>query len=120
MIAISDQVARRFTGQRGADRITVIPPVGPVPEVRFPPCTASELGAGQDAPLVVLVGRLHPQKDVGTLLQATVTVRERHPDLIVAVAGDGPRAGGRSLGRPAGWAWIPPFASSANATMPPT
>ena len=44
VIAISDQVARRFTGQRGADHITVIPPVGPAPEARSPAAVRSELG----------------------------------------------------------------------------
>ena len=30
-IAISDEAARHFSGLKGADRITVIPPVGPMP-----------------------------------------------------------------------------------------
>ena len=90
VIAISDQVARRFTGLRGADRITVVAPVGPAPQTRRAGEVRVEVGAHEGAPLVVLVGRLHPQKDVGTLLEATVEVRDRHPDVVVAVAGDGP------------------------------
>jgi glycosyltransferase involved in cell wall biosynthesis len=91
VIAISDQVARRFAGLRGADRITVVPPVGPVALSRQGADVRAELGVENDAPLVLLVGRLHPQKDVGGLLEATVEVRRRHPGVVVAVAGDGPQ-----------------------------
>ncbi|MDQ6697908.1 MAG: glycosyltransferase family 4 protein, partial [Actinomycetota bacterium] len=90
VIAISDQVARRFAGVRGADRITVIAPVGLVPEPREASDVRRELGVDDDAPLIVLVGRLHPQKDIGNLLEASVELRGRYADLVVLVAGDGP------------------------------
>lgn len=99
VIAISDQVARRFAGVRGADRITVIAPVGLVARPRDPVDVRRDLGVDDNAPLVVLVGRLHPQKDIGSLLEASVVLRRRYADLIVVVAGDGPQRA--SLGQQA-------------------
>ncbi|WCO65860.1 glycosyltransferase [Iamia majanohamensis] len=46
-----------------------------------------ELGVGTGAPLVVTVGRHEFQKDHLTLLAAVRRLRERHPDVVVAVAG---------------------------------
>lgn len=91
LIAVSDQIARRFSGLRGADHIVVVPPVGPARRPGEAAHIRRDLGIGPSTPLVVLVGRLHPQKDVGTLLEATVAIRAHHPDLVVAVAGDGPQ-----------------------------
>lgn len=88
-VAVSDEIRRRFDGA-GADRIEVIVPAGPTPtpgrdaaEVR------SSLGVG-DAPLVVTVARMHPQKDLPTLLRAARRVLERRPDARFVVVGDGP------------------------------
>ncbi|MCU1453570.1 MAG: glycosyl transferase, group 1 [Acidimicrobiales bacterium] len=90
-IVISDEMARRFQGVPGADRITVIPPAGPVPSVRRPAAAVrAELEVPDGVPLVVLVGRLHPQKDVGSLLEATRMLLDRGVELRVAVVGDGP------------------------------
>ncbi|HSK26598.1 MAG TPA: glycosyltransferase family 4 protein [Jiangellales bacterium] len=49
----------------------------------------AELGAG-DRPLVLAVGRLAPQKDYGTLLDAARRWRTREPAPLVLVAGEGP------------------------------
>ena len=59
-------------------------PSRPAAEVR------AELGLADGRPLVVAVGRLHPQKDYDVLLDAaTWWARDPQPPL-VAVAGDGP------------------------------
>ena len=43
----------------------------------------------EDAPLVVSVSRLVPRKGMATLLDAVPALRRRHPDIVVAIAGDG-------------------------------
>jgi glycosyltransferase involved in cell wall biosynthesis len=52
--------------------------------------TRSALGLA-DEPLVLAVGRLHPQKDFGTLVDAAVRWQHRSPAPRVAIAGDGPQ-----------------------------
>ncbi|MCU1352024.1 MAG: glycosyl transferase group 1 [Acidimicrobiales bacterium] len=90
-IVISDEMARRFQGAPGADRVTVIPPAGPVPRPqRTPAAVRADLAVPDGVPLVVLVGRLHPQKDVGSLLEATRILRDRGVELRVAIVGEGP------------------------------
>lgn len=91
-IAISADVARRFAGRPGAGRIDVVAPVGPVPVPDRPPSIVrAELGLADHTTLVVLVGRLHPQKDVGTFLRAVaLMVRRGFGDLLAVVVGDGP------------------------------
>lgn len=93
IIAISDEVARRFTGLPGADRIDVVAPVGPEPEPdEARDVTRARLGVTGADPLVVLVGRLHPQKDIGTFLAAAARVRERISSARFAVVGEGPES----------------------------
>jgi glycosyltransferase involved in cell wall biosynthesis len=48
-----------------------------------------EAGIAEEAPLVGIVGRLVPIKDVPTFLAAARLVRERRPDARFAVVGDG-------------------------------
>ena len=48
-----------------------------------------ELGIG-DAPMVLAVGRLHPQKDYPTLVAAMASLQSRDPRPVLVVAGDGP------------------------------
>ena len=84
-------------GERSLGRklpTTVIPPG--VDTTRFVPLVAadriavrSRLGLPTDVPLVVSVSRLVPRKGMDTLVRASVRVRERHPDVHVAIAGDG-------------------------------
>ena len=89
-IAVSPAIAERFAGLRGADRVTVVRPVGPAPVPGRPAAKVrADLGGG-DAPLVVTVGRLHPQKDLPTLLRAAAMLRERVPGVRVVVVGEGP------------------------------
>lgn len=90
-IAVSGEVARRFAGRPGADRIRVIPPAGPPPvPVRAPQEVRAALGVGPDEDLVVTAARLHAQKGMHVLLEAAATVREQRPGLRWFVFGDGP------------------------------
>lgn len=90
-IAVSGEVARRFAGRPGADRIRVIPPAGPPPTPTRPPQEVrAELGVGPDEDLVVTAARLHPQKGLHLLLDAASSVQEQRPGLRWFVFGEGP------------------------------
>lgn len=90
-IAISDEVARHFSGSRGADRISVIAPVARAPEPHRPASAVrAELAVPDGVPLLVFIGRLHPQKDLATLLDAVAELQAAGRRCVVAVAGDGP------------------------------
>ncbi|THV41365.1 glycosyltransferase family 4 protein [Glycomyces buryatensis] len=54
-----------------------------------PGAVRAELGIG-DRPLLLSVGRLHPQKDYDTLIAAAAGWKDLHPEPVVAIAGDGP------------------------------
>jgi glycosyltransferase involved in cell wall biosynthesis len=60
------------------------PPSRPAAEVR------EELGLAPGQPLLLSVGRLHPQKGYDTLITAAARWRHRTPPPVVAVAGTGP------------------------------
>lgn len=91
VIAVSQEVADRFAGLPGADRVSVIAPAADPPAVRRPRAEVrAGLGVAPDAPLVVCVARLHPQKDVPTFLRAIDALRARVPGLRAALVGDGP------------------------------
>lgn len=84
VIAVSQEIADRFGRP---PHMAVIPPAGPVPVVRRAgEDVRAELGIPARAPLAVNVARLHPQKDVPTLLLAAAQVAELH----VAIVGVGP------------------------------
>lgn len=90
-IAISGEVARRFEGVAGSERIVVIPPAGPPPAPRRSAAEVrSELGVGPADDLVVTAARLHPQKDLTLLLDAAAIVAGRRPGLRWFVFGEGP------------------------------
>jgi glycosyltransferase involved in cell wall biosynthesis len=67
------------------DRVSVVPPG--VDECFRP--TAPEA----DHPLVIVVGRLMPQKRVDLVARALAPLRARYPTLELVVVGDGPEAG---------------------------
>jgi glycosyltransferase involved in cell wall biosynthesis len=88
--ASADLVARaRELGARDA-RLgavaapTLPPPRRPATEVR------EELGAAADQPVVLSVGRLHPQKRYDLLISAAARWRTRRPVPLVVIAGTGP------------------------------
>lgn len=92
MIAVSDEIAQRFTGRPGADRIQVIPPVGPTPlVVRTAREVRNDLGISPTDRLVVIPARLHPQKDLDTLLNSLAIVVARVEGLRVFIFGEGPQ-----------------------------
>lgn len=64
------------------------PELGPALSGRA--ATRSALGMA-DEPLVLAVGRLHPQKDFGTLVEAAALWVERAPTPRVVIAGEGPQ-----------------------------
>lgn len=85
VIAVSEEISRRFTGR---DNVTVIPPAGPRPVPTEPPSAVrSRLGVPNGAPLVVTVSRLHPQKDLPTALRALGRLRA---PAHLAIVGTGP------------------------------
>ena len=87
-IVISAPMQARFDATGTDPHVHLIPPVAPTPVVtRRREEVRGELGVPDGVPLVVLVGRLHPQKDVASLLDA-VTLLDRPAR--VAVVGDGP------------------------------
>lgn len=69
--------------------------LGPVaaPLVTAPRCTREQVRealAVGDAPVVLAVGRLHPQKDYPTLVRAMAALQHREPRPVLLVVGDGP------------------------------
>jgi glycosyltransferase involved in cell wall biosynthesis len=66
----------------------------PAPPLPPPGHTAAEvraeLGVDDGQPLVLAVGRLHPQKGYDVLIEAAAKLRERKPRPFVAIAGSGP------------------------------
>lgn len=92
-VAISPEVARRFTGRRGASQVRVIPPAvaAPVPQ-RSRHEVRHELGLAEGVGLVVSVARLHPQKDLPTLVRAAAGLEEQGVRAVVVVIGEGPAA----------------------------
>lgn len=82
--------ARRL-GASDARLAPVAAPVAPSPE-RPPIDVKAGLGAAA-RPLVVSVGRLHPQKGYDTLVAAAVRLAGREPPPLFVVAGDGPLDG---------------------------
>ncbi len=94
LVAVSESVKQDLVDLR----------IAPAPKIRVIPLglelagLAGELRRGalrdaagipRDAPLVGMVGRLVPIKDVPTFLRAARRVRERRPDARFAIVGDG-------------------------------
>ncbi|PZF98588.1 glycosyltransferase family 4 protein [Micromonospora deserti] len=63
----------------------------PLPEPRRRRAAVrAEFGVGSDQPLIVSVGRLHPQKRYDVLVDAAARWRTRTPPPVVVIAGSGP------------------------------
>ena len=101
VLAVSEGVAARFGGP---PRVEVVSAFAGSPRPACPPAEVRRrLGVPDDAPLVVAVARLHPQKGLSTLLEALALVRRRVPTVHAASVGEGPleaelRARARELG----------------------
>ena len=98
VIAVSEGIAQELRGSYGlpAERITVVPN-GVDPE-RLEARTSREevrekAGVPPGATVLLQVGRLTPQKGFDVLFKAIHRIAERHPDLVVFVAGEGPLRG---------------------------
>jgi glycosyltransferase involved in cell wall biosynthesis len=88
--ASGDLVARAAAlGAADARLAPVAAPALP-PAERTRAAVRAELGVGDDVPLVLSVGRLHPQKGYDVLVAAAARWRGRHPAPRVVVAGNGP------------------------------
>jgi glycosyltransferase involved in cell wall biosynthesis len=88
IIAVSPEIGRHFALRRG---VHVVRPLGPPPRPRRAPAEVREaLGVGPDAPLVVCVARLHPQKGLPTLVVAAERLARARPEVRVAIVGEGP------------------------------
>ena len=60
------------------------------PEDHAPGFIRSRYGVPASAPLIGYVGRLSPEKGQGDLLKAAAQLMPRHPDIWIALVGDGP------------------------------
>ena len=90
-VAVSNEMARRLVGVPGGGRVTVVAPVAPAPRVAASADQArASVGALPGQPLVVSVGRLHPQKGHDTLIDAAGILARRRPEVRVVIVGDGP------------------------------
>ena len=91
VIAPTPHLAAALAGTVPEDRIRVVVPCFPKP---IPTASRAEvrhrLGLSDDTPLVVSVTRLHPQKDLTTLVAAWSQVVDRVPDAQLVVVGEGP------------------------------
>lgn len=88
VIAVSAEVAATLGHRRN---VRVVPPfVGWPPDPRPAAEVRRELGVGLEVPLVVVPARLHPQKALPMMVEAAARVRQRIPEAIFLVAGEGP------------------------------
>lgn len=89
-LAASTDLVERVSALGGRDvRLgPVATPLTPTP-TRSAAAVRQEFGVA-DGPLIISVGRLHPQKDYPTLIDAAVRWRELRPTPLVIIAGTGP------------------------------
>jgi glycosyltransferase involved in cell wall biosynthesis len=88
--ASADLVARAIAaGARDARLAEVAAPALPAPR-RGRAAVRAEFGASADAPVILSVGRLHPQKRYDVLIAAAARWRDLRPAPVVLVAGSGP------------------------------
>lgn len=99
VIAPTSSIAEGLSGVVRPDRLRVIVPTSPAPVIRRAGIgLRSGIGVDDAAPLVVCVARLHPQKDLPTLLRGWSSVVAELPDARLVVVGEGPdRPGIESL-----------------------
>jgi glycosyltransferase involved in cell wall biosynthesis len=90
VLAASADLAERARAL-GASDVRLAPVAAPPlpPAVRSPAEVRAELGAGS-RPLLLAVGRLHPQKGLDVLIEAAALLAHREPVPLVIIAGNGP------------------------------
>jgi len=76
-----------------------VPISPPAPELHYvkPTLLRKDWGIGEDAHVIGFLGRLTPEKGVEYLIQALPMVRERIPDVVLVVAGEGEKVIGGSV-----------------------
>src|SRR5690606_16532069 len=76
----------------GAGDVRLAPVAAPLlpPPARSRAAVRAELRVEGDRPLVLSVGRLHPQKGYDVLIAAAARWRDRRPRPAVVIAGQGP------------------------------
>ena len=91
VIGVSPQIVAGLSGFVPADRATfIIPASPPAAPRRDRNVVRAELGAGADDVLVVVVARLHPQKDLPLFVRAWARIAAVHPHARAAIVGGGP------------------------------
>ena len=92
VVAVSDADAKRMVELEGMapERVRVLPNgIPPLP----PPAggdVRAKLGIPPDAPVVLAVGLLRPQKAFDHLIRTAALLRDDHPNVRVLIAGGGP------------------------------
>jgi glycosyltransferase involved in cell wall biosynthesis len=91
VLAVSSDLAENAR-RAGATDVRVAPALAPPlpPARRTREEVRAQLGLDDGRPLVVAIGRLHPQKGYDVLLDAARSWVPRRPPPLVAIAGDGP------------------------------
>jgi glycosyltransferase involved in cell wall biosynthesis len=90
-LAVSEDLVERARRLGAVDVRHVEIPAPPLPPaLRSPAQVRAELGA-EARPLVLALGRLHPQKGFDQLVRAATGLADRVPAPLVAIAGDGPQ-----------------------------
>lgn len=93
VIAVSPEILERFSGEVRPNASRFVLPASPAPEPtknREP--ARAELGFSENTFVVVVVARLHKQKDLPTFLRAWAEVSKRVPQgsIRALIVGDGP------------------------------
>jgi glycosyltransferase involved in cell wall biosynthesis len=90
VITVSEYSRRGIARQYGVDpaRIAVVPPT--FDAVRWDAALRRVAGPPADRPTVLCVARMYRRKNIGALLRAATLLRERIPDVVLEIAGDGP------------------------------
>ena len=91
LVAVGERVREELlaAGVARRDRFTVIPPGVALPPVVDRAEARIALGLSSDGPVVLFVGRLTAVKRLDRLLEAFAEVRDRVPDAVLVVAGEG-------------------------------
>lgn len=91
VIVISDEIDAHVAPLVPSERRTFVLPVAPHRTVSVDrDDVRAALGIADDAPMVTIVARHHPQKDLPMFLRAMASVRERVPGVRAVIVGDGP------------------------------
>ncbi len=92
VIVISDEIGRSVDGLVNRQQQTFVLPVSPLRTVAIPADQVRRsYGIDSGAPLVVVVARLHPQKDLSMFLRAFARVHDVIPAARAVIVGDGPQ-----------------------------